>query len=71
MYQNAPIRADIKNSPRNLFIFSAFMDTLPVNKSNIPCLVSINQTWGNCANIGASADHQQDDQKQGLKVEKC
>jgi hypothetical protein len=70
IYENAPIRADMKNSPRNLFTFSAFMDTLPDNKSNIPCLVSIDQTWGNCTNVGASADHQQDDQKQRLKVEK-
>ena len=61
--KDAPIRADMKKSPRNLSrrLEISYADSDCTQDLYAPFLIPVNQCWSYSAHIRASADHEQND----------
>lgn len=68
--ESSPIRADIQKRPKNLCACSAREPgQRRGNMVNAPFFVAVNQPGRDRAHVCASADEQEDDEKEGLEVE--
>lgn len=59
----------MKNMPKILRVASTREDDDTLGEMDIPVLVSVDETRRNRAHVRARADHEQDDEEEGLKIE--